>query len=311
MNFSDYQLEQDGLIVCEPCLSINLFSDTDLGAPDAPAMLGPYEAFLASFKEQLNYCILDGNQMHAKVATPALLQVLPNEMNDHKRRKKGGIYANYRHGKTRNEVRAPSFEFDYSKIGQPHTAIRIRLPLAWFDQQGLLGINRFLTESIKAFDLQAGYVGYCFAWKYDFDSPLEPYFLRWLQRHPGLMAPSFFAQANVSYHGLIDIGWITLLGAKFVERMGGPEGLAKATRHVPGIAYESFPHGAVGLRIGDAPRLGDTLDGDPMNDYRALGKVLAPLRNAEAIVKSMTVTGHDDREHPGLRAKWINRFFSD
>jgi hypothetical protein len=184
MNFADYQLEQDGLISCEPCLSINLFSDTDLSPADAPDMLGPYEAFLASFKDQLNYCILNGNQMHAKLVTPALLQVLPNEMKDYKRRKKGGVIADYRHGRTRGEVRAPNFEFGYSKIGQPHTSIRVNLPLRWFDQHGLHGLNQFLTESLEQFDLQSGYVGYCFSWEWNFPSPLEPYFLRWLQRHP-------------------------------------------------------------------------------------------------------------------------------
>jgi Protein of unknown function (DUF3396) len=308
MNFSDYQLEQDGLVLCEPCLCISLFSDLDLAPPGSPDMLGPYRAFLEQFQKQVTYCRLDGDQMHSKKVTPELLLTLPKEMQDDKRRKKGGVTAEIKSGKSDDEFRAPSFDFRYSKIGQPHTALRICVTLDWFKAQGIKGLNKFLHKCLNGFPFQAGYVGFCFAWSDDAEAKLDPYFLRWLQRHPGLMEP-MFAHGSFSYLGLTDIGWITLLGADFVKRMGGQDALKKQTAHIPGVHFDDMPNGAVGIRMGDEPRLGDTFNGDEMEDYQALGKVLAPLRNGPELVKSMAVAGMLDREHPGLRAKWINRFF--
>ncbi len=160
MNFSEYALEKDGIVMCEPCVCVTLFSDTDLGVPDAPDMLGPYQAFLELFQKQLNYGVLDGNQARAKAITADHLQNLPKEMKDLKRRKQGGVIALLRHGSARQERRAPSFEFDYSKIGKPHTYGRACFPLTWFDRHGLAGIELYLKKSLSGFALQSGYVGF-------------------------------------------------------------------------------------------------------------------------------------------------------
>lgn len=45
---------------------ITLFSEVDLGVPDAPDMLGPYNAFLARFKNDVKFSILDGDQARPK-----------------------------------------------------------------------------------------------------------------------------------------------------------------------------------------------------------------------------------------------------
>ena len=56
-------------------------------------------------------------------------------------------------------------------------------------------------------------------------------------------------------------------------------------------------------------QLGDTHNGDPLSSYCELGKVLAPLRNRDALVENMSVPGMRERDYPGLRAQWIDRFF--
>lgn len=310
MDFSQYLIENNDMVICEPCVCVTLFSDADLGMADAPDMLGPYRAFLNLFKDQVRYCILDGNQMHAKAITPALLQNLPDQMQNFKRRKKGGVIAELFNGATRDELRAPSFMFDYSKIGKPHTYVRVCFPLEWFRTHKLAGVQHYLQESLKGFVLQAGYVGYCFVWNREFDRELEPYFLRWLQRHPGIMCPNF-AQEGVSIHGLTDLGWITLLGQEFVKTLGGTAALRQSLGHIPNITVDELADGGVSVRIGDAPSLGDTQEGDMMDDYCALGKVLNPLRNPSAIIEEMTVTGMSDLDYPGLCAKWLNRFFPE
>ncbi len=307
MNFSDYRLEQNGLVICEPCLCVSMFSALDLSAPGAPDTLGPYRAFLALFQDQFSYCRLDGDQMHPKPITAELLQKPVSEMQDDKRRKKGGVIAEIRSGQSPDENRAPSLSFVYSKIGKPHTALRANFPLPWFEAEGLVGVRRYLEQSLSDFPLQAGYVGYAFSWETEAEQELQPNFLRWLQRHPGLMEPGF-AHRIISYYGLPDLGWITLLGQAYVQQMGGEAALMRATAHVPEIAYEPLPEGGLGIRIGDFPRLGDALAGDHLEDYRALGRVLAPLHPSDILIENMVVEGiDDDADH----ARWIKRFFPD
>ncbi|NHZ37798.1 type VI immunity family protein [Massilia rubra] len=310
MNFSEYTLQKDGIVICEPCVCVTLFSDIDLGVPEAPEMLGPYRAFLELFQDQLDYCVLDGDQARAKAITADHLQNLPREMQDLKRRKQGGVIALLRHGCTRQERRAPTFEFDYSKIGKPHTYVRACFPLTWFDQHGLEGIEQYLKKSLNGFALQSGYVGYCFVYNENFDREVDPYFPHWLQRHPGIMCPSG-AQEVVSIHGLTDIGWITLLGKDMVEKMGGAISLASAIAHIPGITIDELSNGGTIIRIGNNPALGDTHNGDTLEAYRALGKVLNPIRNRNAVTTGMSVPGMRDRDYPDMRAKWLDRFFPE
>lgn len=310
MNFSDYTLQTEGIVMCEPCICVTLFSDTDLGVPDAPDMLGPYQAFLELFQDQLKYGVLDGNQARAKAITADHLQSLPKEMADLKRRKQGGIVALLRHGSTRQERRAPAFDFNYSKIGKPHTYVRACFPLTWFDQHGLAGIELYLVKSLSGFALQSGYVGFGFVYNENFDRELDPYYPHWLQRHPGIMCPSV-SQSLISIHGLTDIGWITLLGKNMVEEMGGAMSLNAAVSHIPGVTTNELADGGVSIRIDNRPQLGDTHKGDTLETYRALGKVLNPLRDRDAIIKSMGVPGMLERDHPGLRAKWLDRFYPE
>lgn len=308
MNFAEYRIVENGITICDPCVCVTLFSENDLGVENAPEMMGPYFAFLELFQGQMAYCRTDGDQMHPKRVTTELLQKFSQQMYDLKRRKKGGILVELRGGDSPDGRKAPSFDFGYSKVGRPHSFVRASFPLIWFETEGIAGIERYLEKSLKGFSMTTGYVGFSFSWDGEAERTLEPYFLRWLIRHPGIMAPGL-SQRAVAYSGLTDIGWITLLATDSLAAIGGLSELKKHLSDLDQITIASYPNGVAGIRIGDAPRLGDTQNGDNMEDYRALGKLLSPLRNREAIINGMSVTGIRDRDHPGLRAKWIDRFF--
>jgi hypothetical protein len=309
-DFSSYRIEREGMVICEPCLTISLFSDLDLRPAGSPSVSGPYDAFVRRFKNSLAFCRLDGNQMHFKAITSELLEKMPREMSDDRRRKKGGITAELNSGRARRERLAPALDFNYTHIGAPHTAIRIYLPLEWFSANSNEGLFGFLLELLADFPLQAGYIGYSFLYNDNFESDTEPYFFSWLRRHPGILEPAF-SHSIVSQHGLTDLGWVTLLGESFVDRLGGAEFLRRATAHIEGVRYLDLPSGGFGIQLGDKPRLGDVANGDTMPDYQALGKVLAPLRNRLALHKGMAVAGFDDNQFPGLREMWIDRFFPE
>jgi hypothetical protein len=310
MKFSDYIIENEGVVICEPCLTISLFSNLDLATAPSSSVLAPYDAFLRSFGKQFTYCRLSGDQMHFRRVTAACLETLPQQMADSKRRKKGGVVAEFRSGRSRDECRTPAIEFEYSRVESPHTAMRLYLPLKWFDESGLPGVLDILASALTDFPLQSGYVGYTFLWDSNLESIVEPYFFHWLQRHPGLMEPRF-SHASVAHHGLTDIGWMTLLGQAFVEKTGGLDALKHDTSGIAGIQFDEFPFGSIGVRLGDMPRLGDLAQGDTMDDYRALGRILARLRNKSALHDGMTVAGFRDRDNPGMRVKWIDRFFPE
>ena len=309
-DFSDYRIEREGMVICEPCLAISLFSDLDLRPAGSPPVTRPYDAFIRRFGEDLRFCRLDGNQMHFKAITPDSLEKMPREMNDDRRRKRGGITAELNSGRKRQERLSPAIDFDYSHIDGPHTAIRMYLPLSVLAADSIAELRSLLDESLVDFPLQAGYVGYSILYDNNFDDDTDPCFFSWLQRHPGILEP-MFSHSIVSRHGLTDLGWITLLGKPFVEQLGGVESIRNATSGIEGVRYFELPDSGMGIQIGDQPRMGDLLKGDPMNDYRALGKVLAPLRNRQALHEGMAVAGFDDNEYPGLREKWIDRFFPE
>lgn len=309
-DFSDYTIERDGMVICEPCLTISLFSDLDLRPAGSPSVIGPYDAFIRHFKSDLTFCRLDGNQMHFKAISAESLEKLPHDMSDDRRRKKGGVTAELNSGRTRRERLSPALDFDYTHIGTPHTAMRMYLPLKWFAEKSTGGLSSFLSESLAEFPLQAGYVGYSFLYNDNFESDTEPHFFSWLRRHPGILEPAF-SHSIVSQHGLTDLGWMTLLGKSFVDQLGGAESLRRATADIEGVRYFDLPCGGFGIQLGDQPRLGDMVNGDTMSDYQSLGKVLAPLRNRQALHKGMAVAGFDDNEYPGLREKWIDRFFPE
>jgi hypothetical protein len=176
-------------------------------------------------------------------------------------------------------------------------------------------LNKLLDECLHGFALRSGYVGYCFVYSgyRTYDRTTESYFSRWLLRHPGLMNPSL-SHRVASLYGLPDLGWITLLGPAFVEKMGGEEALKQAVRQIPQAYLHAYPQGVIGIRIGDAPRMGDLQDGDTMEDYKALGKMLSALRDGKSIAERMAVRGFSGpgfEQYSPLRPKWINRFFPE
>jgi heptaprenylglyceryl phosphate synthase len=66
MDFSEYRLASDGLVICEPCLTFAFFSDVQLSSDEPPDLLAPYRIFLEAFGIQVSYCRTSGAQMHAK-----------------------------------------------------------------------------------------------------------------------------------------------------------------------------------------------------------------------------------------------------
>lgn len=312
MEFADYKIEEDGLTLCEPCLCFVYFSDAVLTKEEPPDMLGPYRTFLAEFKNSIAFSRTDGNQMHAKKVSQEDFYAWPNWLNDPKRRSRGDFGVELRSGKTRDEWVSPCLEVGYSTNERSNTYYRICVPLSWLNKEGYAGVVKRIEESLVGFPLHSGYVGYSFSWEQSTPHVIDvtaPYFSAWLQRHPGIVAPEAGTQSLTVPFSFADIGWITLLGSPNVSRLGGFSALQDALAHVPSVVVSEIGSGGASIRIGDSPRLGDINANDALEDYRAVGQVLSPLRDRAILEERWAIAGLKRKHSPEARTKWINRFF--
>jgi hypothetical protein len=302
-----------GLVVCEPCIAFTLFSNARISKDEAPPnLLGPYGVFMEDFLAQVGWCRTSGNQMHPSKVTQSELAVLPNWLADPKRRVRDAVGEFYG-GKVRGEWRTPALEL---RAGPTYAEffVRISLPLTWLKEKGPTGVEEYLRRLLDGgFPLHSGYVGLGFAW--DHASPavhdeLEPVFFELLQRHPGLVSTSPLSQSLVARFGLVDIGWITLLGSELCAKMGGQEDLRKRCATIDVAKAQLLPGQGLMIRLGEGPRLGDAEAGDTLEEYRALGKLLSPLRDPSRLERKLVIAGfgvHAPDDEP--RKKWIHRFF--
>jgi hypothetical protein len=252
--------------------------------------------------------------MHAKKITEKDLAMPTQWLADPKKRSRRQLSIELRAGKASNEWRPPCLDIMHVKSQPPRTYCQIGVPLEKYNRWGLNGVMSYLNSSLAGFPLLSGYVGYSFSWNHSdprVEDATAPYFHQWLQRHPGLMAPNVMSHGRFASYGLVDLGWITLLGKEYCDRMGGMEALRSSLDTVRGVVVEEIDGGGAMIRIGDAPRLGDTKTGDTLEDYRATGKVISPLRDRELLHRKLVIDGVYDRHTKTIQSKWIDRFFPE
>jgi hypothetical protein len=71
--------------------------------------------------------------------------------------------------------------------------------------------------------------------------------------------------------------WLTLLHPSYVEQLGGPEGFQRLEQLGLGIELHHWPEGLL-IQAGPRPLLGDVNAGEGVEAYRAVARVLRPLR---------------------------------
>jgi hypothetical protein len=71
--------------------------------------------------------------------------------------------------------------------------------------------------------------------------------------------------------------WLTLLHPSYVEQLGGAEGFPRLEQLGLGIELHHWPEGLL-IQAGPRPLLGDVNAGESVEAYRAVARVLRPLR---------------------------------
>jgi hypothetical protein len=105
--------------------------------------------------------------------------------------------------------------------------------------------------------------------------------------------------------GLKSAGWLTLVGSKLLDALGGTDALQRA---LPAEALvHPLPSGVL-IQAGPRPLLGDVNRKEDLQLYRAVGRVLAPVRSPghPIYLYKSAAEGEDD----GWTQKWLARFDS-
>lgn len=299
--------------LCLPCLTLALFAPELKGDED---LSGPLRVFNAHFGETIAWCRDDFDQMHPK-------RVLKDGWLAHcdtliKRlqvgAKRGEIVELRAASSTRDEWLPPFFELTSEPAPRANLHLCVALPLAWLKSNGVAAFEAFIDEIVSSgFPFKFGYAGIGLMWNRSSaqaQGALRQSFREWSNRHPGLLSVNPLAQIYPAAHGLVDIGWITLLGSNFAKTVGGAVALSASldTEHTRGIIVRELSGGRLFIRAGAWPRLGDKQQGDLVDLQKAVGASLRVLWNKDAN-PIQYVEGFDNSGDYSAHAVWANRFF--
>lgn len=296
-------------VLAVPCLEIIAMTTTPRPA-GAEGLAHFYAACRQRFGGTWRF-VQAANSKRTKKVTEADLDLVPFWLSDARSLREPMIGVLLHSGSEKEHWGLPSLQFHFYHVYPPYPRgiFRVCIPVSAFEQDPD-GFHVFLTDALSKFPLAWGFVGYSMLWNYllpDIDSRVKKRMPSILKRHPGLSYgyPGFY-QAKVE-QGLGHVGWITLLGSEYVERLGGVAALKERTKGSELRVLKLGDH-AVGLQAGPEPSAGDVNRGETLPLRREVGRIVAPVRiTDEAIERTVSI---DEFEVEDART-WFRRFFSD
>jgi hypothetical protein len=161
--------------------------------------------------------------------------------------------------------------------------LKLQLPWQLLGEES--GERRFLDwvrHLCDELEIEHGYAGLACNLPHDFDA-YQPYEFQITQRYSGLMVDSSaFMDLRALKHGIKGVHWLTLLGPRYVEMLGGVNAL-KQRLAWPGVETEETTAGRLIICAGLLPALGGPVSertGHPP-EYVAVNRVLKAIRVPE------------------------------
>jgi hypothetical protein len=161
----------------------------------------------------------------------------------------------------------------------------LKLQLPWRLLEEPSGERRFLKwvrHLCDELEIEHGYAGLACNVPFDFGL-YQPYEFQITQRYSGLMVDSSaFMDLAALEDGIKGVHWLTLLGPRYVEKLGGKDTL-KQRLAWPGVEVEETKTGRLAIRAGVLPALGGPVSertGHPP-EYVAVNRVLKEIRVPE------------------------------
>lgn len=162
----------------------------------------------------------------------------------------------------------PYGALSYAKIVLPWQ--RLETPEG---EQQFLDWVRYLCETL---DIDHGYAGLACTLPYD-RHQFQPYEFQIAQRYSGLMVDSApHMDLAELQDGIKGVNWLTLLGPRYVEQLGGMDVL-KQQLQLPDVSVQETNNGRLIIQAGILPDVGAPENGHPPA-YVAVNSVLKSIR---------------------------------
>jgi hypothetical protein len=166
---------------------------------------------------------------------------------------------------------------------------------------------RYLCETL---DIDHGYAGLACTLPYD-RHQFQPYEFQMAQRYSGLMVDSSpHMDLTELRDGIKGINWLTLLGPRYIEQLGGMVAL-KQQLQLPDVGLQETDNGRLIIQAGTLPDVGTPENGHPPT-YVAVNRVLKSVRvqnpdqlhtcmdDAEGFTKTNTLAWYARFDDPPL-----------
>ena len=298
-------VERDRRIVSF-CCDVVMYTGVDLASvPDAVTYV--YETFLAACPRDTLRWYATENMTRHKAVTPRALDMLRGWLRPGAP-PRDVINIHLKDGEHFDDASEYSFWVYGEEPGTPsHGAyanvIRCAFPARW----GMDNPDRLLAFTADAcahFPVQSGHAGLVLETNRYAETTSETAAWRLSMQHPGLDIRNPIRDSMALQRDAIKgVNWLTILGAEFVDRLGGAAAVRK--RLPDSVLIHSVGEVLI-LQAGPGPRWGHVNRGDALPDYRAVYQVVAPLQ-APAINRytSFSMLGAD---HWEKTEAWLRRF---
>jgi hypothetical protein len=183
-------------------------------------------------------------------------------------------------------------------------ALRLALPVEDVLEQeaAFVELARELTRKLA---FTSGYAGFSFnrAEESELETTGREQSAALSHRWRGIDVEDLATTLYAIRQGLKSAGWLTLVGRRLLQTLGGEKALAKALPEE--VTVHALPFGVL-IQAGPRPLLGDVNRREDLPLYRAVGRVLAPVRSAAhpPYLYKSAAEGEDD----GWTAEWLARF---
>ncbi|MDE2372009.1 MAG: DUF3396 domain-containing protein [Burkholderiales bacterium] len=163
-------------------------------------------------------------------------------------------------------------------------------------------IVTLMQEIADCADFESGHCGYSMSWEPNADSAsdAEARMPGVAGRFPGVDLPKLnttvLAIQRSTAPGIKTVQWLTLVGERIVESVGG---VARLRTLLPAsVALHELKNGLL-IQAGAAPMIGDSNRAQKLTDVKAVGRALAGCR----LMNHAPIFGTDD-----VMAEWLARF---
>jgi Protein of unknown function (DUF3396) len=300
MTVSEFKYIKNDICVVTACLELVAFSNASI-AEGGEGFANFYQAFRQRFGGSLTLYSTN-NMKQMKKVNEKVMEMPLFWFTDEQFRSGVSIGIRLHSGKTPQDAVPPAFEmFCDQRTNTPCSYFRMVAPLDWIDssKESFIDLAR---HSLNGFSLLSGYAGYSFFWRVlsvemnkEATSRIGP----WLKRYPGFSHGNVAALPKLASDGIVAIDWLTLLGAEYVNRLGGARNISQSLG--PEIQVLTLDNGIV-IQAGEQPEIGDINRNQTLPLYHKVGKVLKPIKASgeEAWIQGL---------NPDEMEKWFDRFY--